>query len=375
MWLALSHHENGQTTITENMPFSSASNFFGKRMAAAVYNPTDVMVMICSILALYNSFELLALIFITFKRWRGLYFWSMFITTFALIPYSLGWLLDYFDLVVNLLGMVFNSIRWILLVTGQSVVLYSRLHLVLYDERILRGVLWMIIVNGCVWHITMTVLLYTTTHGSSRKGNHNPQLYNTLEKVQLTFFCAQEFIISGLYIWKVVDILKTSLDENHQKRLFMWYLFGVNVIIVTMDIGLLAIMYANHFLLEQGVKMVIYSIKLKLEFATLGKLVEFVKTRGGSHQTGSSPHHNTTGFIELSSNRSRPGDKKSRSSSNPDTVGLEDVASGSGTSSRQANEQAVATKRTVPSSEPVSDAEDMNSNQLYEAAVRQMSRG
>jgi hypothetical protein len=46
MWLALSHHENGQTTITENMPFSSASNFFGKRMAAAVYNPTDVMVMV-----------------------------------------------------------------------------------------------------------------------------------------------------------------------------------------------------------------------------------------------------------------------------------------------------------------------------------------
>lgn len=356
------------------MPLSSPSNFLVKRMAEAVYNPTDVMVMICSILSLYNGLELLTLIFITFKQWRGLYFWSILVTTFALIPYSLGWLLDYFDLVVNYVGMVFNSIGWILLVTGQSVVLYSRLHLVLYDDRILRGVLWMIIVNGCVWHITMTILLYTTTHGASRRGNHNPQLYNTLEKVQLTFFCIQEFFISGLYIWKVVDILKTSLDESHQKRLFMWYLFGVNVMIVAMDIGLLVIMYTNHFLLEQGVKMVIYSIKLKLEFATLGKLVEFVKTRGNSTQAGSSPHQHPPGFIELSSNQSKTADKKSRSSSNPDTVDLGNLASGSGASSRQADEQIVAARRIVPP-DSGSDTEDMNSNQLYDAAMRQMSRG
>lgn len=326
----------------------------------------------CSILALYNSLELLTLIFITFKRRSGLYFWSILVTTFALIPYSLGWLLDYFDLVASHFGMSLNSIGWILLVTGQSVVLYSRLHLVLYDERVLRGVLWMIIINGCVWHTTMTILLYTTTSGSSRRGNKNPPLYNALEKVQLTFFCAQEFILSGLYIWKVVDILKTSVDQNVQKKLFMWYLFGVNVVIVAMDIALLAIMYENHFLLEQGIKMVIYSIKLKLEFATLGKLVEFVQARGSSNQSGPTAAQHTVGFIELSSNRSRAtGDKKSRSSSNPDTV--EGLVSVSGSSSRQADEQAIAPMRVVPV-EP-RDPDDLSTNQLYDAAVRQMSRG
>ena len=43
-----------------------------------------------------------------------------------------------------------------------------------------------------------------------------------------------------------------------------------------MDIALLGVEFANLYIIETTFKSVVYSIKLKLEFAVLGKLVEFV---------------------------------------------------------------------------------------------------
>lgn len=43
-----------------------------------------------------------------------------------------------------------------------------------------------------------------------------------------------------------------------------------------MDIAVLSLEYCNLFIFEEAVKGVIYSIKLKLEFAILGKLVQLV---------------------------------------------------------------------------------------------------
>jgi hypothetical protein len=106
---------------------------------------------VCATLALCNAVELLTLIFMTFKRREGLYFWSILLASFGVLPYCVGWLIVYFDLTHDYVGMIIDSIGWVLLVSGQSMVLYSRLHLVVTDARILRGVLIMIISNGMVW--------------------------------------------------------------------------------------------------------------------------------------------------------------------------------------------------------------------------------
>lgn len=219
------------------------------------------MAQACSALALYNGCELLALIFATFKHRRGLYFWSILLAAFGVVPYTVGWLVEHFDLEVKYVGMAICSFGWVLLISGQSVVLYSRLHLVLSNVRIQRAVLWMIVVNGVTWHTSMTVLLFTTGLSPSKDGGQTTPLYNTTEKIHMTFFCFQECVISGLYLWRTVDILKTSFGS---KRKFMWHLFIINMLIVAMDIALLVIMYKNHYTLEVGVKLVVYSIKLKL---------------------------------------------------------------------------------------------------------------
>lgn len=86
-------------------------------------------------------------------------------------------------------------------------------------------------------------------------------------------FCLQEFVLSGLYIWKALDIIRSS----HRKRShhLMWQLFSINVLIILLDIGLLVIEFKGYHVLQQTVKGTIYSVKLKLELAVLNKLVEW----------------------------------------------------------------------------------------------------
>ncbi|CAH0033147.1 unnamed protein product [Clonostachys rhizophaga] len=251
----------------------------------STYDPDDVLVIVCSTLALYNAFELLALIFMTFKRYKSLYFWSLCFASFGILPYCIGWFVAYFKLTFLWVGMIFAQIGWALLVSGQSMVLYSRLHLVLNDPSILRIVLWMIILNGLVWHVSITVLVFGSVYSPAQSQAGFNSVFNVLEKVQMSFFCLQEFILSGLYIWKAWDILRTALTS--QQRLLQ-QLFAINVFIMVIDVALLVIEYKSLFLWEQGVKAVTYSIKLKLEFAILGQLIEFMQRRDSASPGGQS---------------------------------------------------------------------------------------
>jgi hypothetical protein len=50
-------------------------------------------------LAMYNAVELMAAVFITFQRYHGLYFWSLLVASFGIIPYSLAGVIKFFELV------------------------------------------------------------------------------------------------------------------------------------------------------------------------------------------------------------------------------------------------------------------------------------
>ncbi|KAF5635975.1 hypothetical protein F52700_5289 [Fusarium sp. NRRL 52700] len=263
-----------------------------------VYIGRDVFVVVASTLSLYNAIELLTLISLTFKRRSGLYFWSILIASFGIIPYCLGWLIVYFDLTHDYVGMIIETVGWVLVITGQSVVLYSRLHLIITDVKILRAVLIMIVINGLVWHSTMTVLLFGSEYSPSdnRKGFNN--VFNIMEKISMSIFYLQELIISGLYIWKSMEILKTAFGNT---KSMLYKLFTINFVIILMDIALLAIEFHDLYVWEQGIKLVTYSIKLKLEFAVLSELIEFVRNRSGTRSRPTKNSENQSTLVPLSS--------------------------------------------------------------------------
>ncbi|KAK7402643.1 hypothetical protein QQX98_011589 [Neonectria punicea] len=345
------------------------------------YSPSSVLVILCATLALYNAFELLGLILLTFKRRQGFYFWSISLATFGVIPYCVGRILDYFGLTSTWIALAIEAVGWVLLVTGQSVVLYSRLHLVLNDPTILRGVLCMIIFNGVVWHISITIVHYGSIYAPNTSKGGFQNAYNIMERVQMTCFCLQELIISGLYIWKTVDILRTSLGS---KRRFMWHLCWINILIVGMDIALLALEYKGHFVWQQGVKVVIYSVKLKLEFAVLGELVKFVQHRGNSN-SGSLTNLNTEEFVDPSRSQTHRVNRRGPPTTKPGALHVEDggkpnavVTKTSVATMHQQGEndydEIRVTTRIDVESYALDLRDDRSTDQLYENACRQMSR-
>ena len=230
--------------------------------------------------AWYNVLELNIQVFLTFKRRRGLYFWALLISSYGCFLHALGFLLKFFVVCNVYISVTIITLGWYAMVTGQAVVLYSRLHLVVREQRILTGILAMIIINAIVFHIPTTVL----TYGINAKPPHPRFLgaFNVYEKLQMTAFCIQEFIISGVYVWATISLLRPVY--HGRTRRVMTQLIWINLIIIGMDICLLAMEYSNTYEIEATLKAMVYSIKLKLEFAVLNQLMTLANSSVNHHQ-------------------------------------------------------------------------------------------
>ncbi|KAF1358131.1 hypothetical protein EJ07DRAFT_125883 [Lizonia empirigonia] len=262
-------------------------------------------------LALYNAVELIILVLVTFQRYHGLYFWSLLVAGFGVLPYSLGFLIKFFQLLdpnedPGYVAVVLLTIGWWTMVSGQSVVLWSRLHLLTNSRRVLRWTLYMIIINGTILHSITTVFTF-----ASNSSDLSPTVlrrfvngYSIMEKIQMVGFFLQELILSVIYIRETIRLLRlgesvqgdvASLYDGTGKlrsaslRKTMYQILAINVIIIVMDLALLSVEFANLYLIETTLKGVVYSIKLKLEFAVLGKLVQIVKIRSNSNNSPRNP--------------------------------------------------------------------------------------
>jgi hypothetical protein len=120
------------------------------------------------------------------------------------------------------------------MVTGQSVVLYSRLHLVTTHARYSRWVLYMIIFNFFALHIPTTVLYLGSNHGVSRF----MAPFDIYERVQLTGFSVQETIISALYIWETMTGLRPlwAMKGPSGQRVIMNIVI-INALAVLLDVS------------------------------------------------------------------------------------------------------------------------------------------
>ncbi|KAL1873153.1 hypothetical protein Daus18300_003972 [Diaporthe australafricana] len=157
--------------------------------------------------SIWNAVGMFPMIFMTFKRLWTLYFWAMVLSTIGILICSASQIISVAAPdVAGMINGVMSCIGWVFMVTGQSMVLYSRLHLLAITPRVLRLVLWMIVVNGVTIHITGTVLT-VGTRLQPPKSVPFTEAYSVFERINITMFFTQETIISGLYLWKSRDLL------------------------------------------------------------------------------------------------------------------------------------------------------------------------
>ncbi|RYP32665.1 hypothetical protein DL768_011130 [Monosporascus sp. mg162] len=233
-------------------------------------------------IALYNVIELNVIILRTFKHRRGLYFCSFVVATWGIVPWCLGYLIKGFRLASGTtLYAVFISIGWCAMVTGQSLVLYSRLHLVLLNRLYLRLVLAMIIFDAVILHIPTIVMGFGTQ-------SNNPGiwlvLYPIYEKVEVTIFFVQELVISSLYIMCTVKFFRNERFLGKRVGRMWHHLIFVNALVIALDVTLLGLEYGNQHYIQTAYKGMVYSVKLKVEFSILNDLVNIAKSGQGGRQ-------------------------------------------------------------------------------------------
>ncbi|KAG6356046.1 hypothetical protein INS49_015431 [Diaporthe citri] len=239
--------------------------------------------------AIWNAVGMFPMIFLTFKRLWTLYFWAMILSTIGILICSASQIISVATPQVNtMINGVMSCVGWVFMVSGQSVVLYSRLHLLAITPRVLRLVLWMIIINGVTIHVTGTVL----TVGTRLKG---PDVF---ERINITVFFAQETVISGLYMWKSRDLLgryskpraaeEPSIRQYASPRVstslrvvksILTQLIIVNIIILFLDITIVVLEHAGLYLIQLGYKIFVYSVKLRITDASPPSRYHAVDTR------------------------------------------------------------------------------------------------
>lgn len=254
---------------------SNSSNYYevavDKSTFDGQYSAPSIIVTLSIALALYNSLEMVLLISSTFKRWKGLYFWSLSICNLGVVLYALGIMLIYFRLSVFWVSELLVDSGWLCMIICQSLVLYSRLGLIVDNVKILNAVKWMIIINSIFLGGTTIVLDWGKAY--SRNPSFS-EAYFYMEHIQMTGFTLQELIISGLYVWKTIGLLRVISKEN--TRSMIWQLLAINIIIIAMDTALVILQYKHLQLYQEAIKGFVYSVKLKLELNILSKLVDLV---------------------------------------------------------------------------------------------------
>lgn len=170
----------------------------------------------------------------------------------------------------------------------------------------------MIITNGIVLHSITTVLTFASNSNSLTRITLERFVrgYSIMEKIQMAGFFLQEAVLSIIYIRETIRLLRLSecVQDDVQSfddgvgtgtlrsasvRKTMYQLLTINVIIILMDLALLGVEFANLYLIETTLKGVVYSVKLKLEFAVLGKLVQLVRDRTSSDNNSDPPRHSS----------------------------------------------------------------------------------
>ncbi|KAL8690571.1 MAG: hypothetical protein Q9218_004005 [Villophora microphyllina] len=219
--------------------------------------------------------ELDLTIFLTFRRRSGLYFWSLLISSWGCVLHAMGFILKYLVSSPWTVTLPFIEIGWVAMVTGQAFVLFSRLHLVVRNQKTLRYVLSLIIFDACILHIP--TIVFTVGSNSPNPKTHDSwqSKFNVMERIQLVGFCLQEFLISTLYIVSTVRILGSVYHSMTRK--VMLQLILINVVCIGMDIVLIGLEFTNEYVGEASIKPMVYAIKLKLEFTVLNQLMGLSK--------------------------------------------------------------------------------------------------
>jgi hypothetical protein len=255
-----------------------------------VFNPSTWALSIALYsIALWLAIDLIFQIHITFKRFGGWYYWTVLATSIGVgLHASLLTVKSFTVLTIaeDIGTTILVKMGDILTQTGFSLVLYSRLNLVMRSHKYLKRILTIIIVSSFLVHVptvVFTIGVNTRTLGWLNRAQ-------VAEKVVVIWFTIQEQALSTIYTYCTARLLKNSpamlsrspsplrhQTKKSHRNLLVFMIF-TQFVTFTFDMTLvLLIMLKWRF---KGIFMpILYGIKLKVEFLALNQLQILVQPK------------------------------------------------------------------------------------------------
>jgi hypothetical protein len=228
-------------------------------------------------LPIWTTVQLTANVFYTFRRYKGLYFYSVLATTWGVSIHAIGFILKFCVPQCNwILATVLAEIGWVGMVTGFAVVLYSRMGLLVRNRNVLQWALAMIIFNAFAFHVPTIVFQF----GVSSKTSHTKYLpyMAPMERIQVTGFTIQEVILSAIYIHATLQFLQTSFQKSTRRTISL--LVAIQILVILLDVIVITLDYCEYFTLKAVLHSFVYAVKLQLEFVILNDVKAMA--RGGT---------------------------------------------------------------------------------------------
>jgi len=99
-----------------------------------------------------------------------------------------------------------------------------------------------------------------------------------MERVQVLGFSIQEIIISAIYIYATLQMLKGSFNKKIRNTIA--FLVLIQIIVILADVLVISLDYAQYFTLKAVLHSFVYAFKLQLEFVILNQFREVI-AKGG----------------------------------------------------------------------------------------------
>lgn len=172
---------------------------------------------------------------------------------------------------MEVLGNIVYPISALILYEGFLMVLYSRLHLIINNVKILRALLFVILGIGIPLQIIMVLA-----------GDRvlDTKVWVVTFRLEM-IFPFSEIVLSSLYVWLFVRFLNQSSGGSrdvHMKRTLYLLVLAESFVVVADVVGI-TLWYMDLYLLRLVVLPFTSAAKLKVEFMILNRLTGIGKRR------------------------------------------------------------------------------------------------
>jgi hypothetical protein len=207
----------------------------------ATTDSEELALMAMTSMAIFGDTLVLFLVFLTFRRHTGLYFWTLIGTAMSQILVCISTYLSFWVLGSRLIGipLALSNIGNSMYVVFQFLVLYSRLHIIGASRRHLRLILGTIITEFCVAELPLVVLsVYSTLHPENISAAN---IYRKYWDVEAVLYTLVDCALSAMYF----ILIRRMWGEERAWVRVHWNIVGMIALILCIDATYLLFVFSD----------------------------------------------------------------------------------------------------------------------------------